>query len=125
MKQDIDRLLSYETKQQVRILDRWLGVSFVGFQLLILAYIVGYVFLIDDGYLEYEYARGLTTTYIDKTSDVAVQSSGKMVGLGKMVGFVPELGEDETSDVAVQSSGKTVVQNLRRGGAELGEDGGR
>ena len=107
MKQDIDRLLSYETKQQVRINDRWLGVSFVGFQLAIIAYIVGYVFIYDDGYLEYEYSRGTTTTYIDKTSDVAVASSGKMVGMGTwwLSKYVPT--------AVVQFPQPTILESVR------------
>ena len=80
MKQDVDRLLSYETKQQVNILDKWLGFANVGFQLCILTYIVGFVFVYDNGYLGFEHARGITTTHVNKGSDVVVQSSGKIVG---------------------------------------------
>ena len=55
LKEDVDRLLSYHTKQQVKILDRWLGFTNVGLSILIVLYIVGYVFWYCDGYLEYEY----------------------------------------------------------------------
>ena len=51
LKEDVDRLLSYHTKQQVKILDRWLGFTNVGLSLLIVLYIVGYVFWYCDGHL--------------------------------------------------------------------------
>eukprot|EP00397_Hematodinium_sp_SG-2012_P020012 GEMP01020594.1.p1 GENE.GEMP01020594.1~~GEMP01020594.1.p1 ORF type:complete len:388 (+),score=100.94 GEMP01020594.1:210-1373(+) len=73
-KEDVDRLLSYNTKQQVKILDRWLGIFFLFLQLIIVAYIVGYVFIYDEGYLEYEQAKGVAVTHI--RGDVAVTSSG-------------------------------------------------
>ena len=79
LKEDVDRLLSYKTKQQVNILDRWLGFANVGLQLAIVSYIVGYVFVIDEGYLEYEQARGVTTTHVNKQGDVVVPSSAKVV----------------------------------------------
>eukprot|EP00392_Amoebophrya_sp_AT5.2_P016018 g16256.t1 len=77
LKQDVDRLLSYATKQEVRIHDRWLGIANLVFQLVILGYIVGFVFLYDEGYLEYEYAKGVTTAAVSSTSDVVVASSAK------------------------------------------------
>lgn len=77
LKQDVDRLLSYETKQQVSIKDKWLGITNGLLQLLILSYIVGYVFIYDNGHLEFEYAKGVTTTHVDSASDLVVASSGK------------------------------------------------
>jgi hypothetical protein len=44
-----------------------------------LSYIVGYVFIYDQGYLEYEEAKGITTTQVNKQGDVLVTSSGKMM----------------------------------------------
>jgi len=94
LKEDADRLLSYNTKQQVSILDRFLGVANVLIQLLIVAYIVVYVFIIDEvplfilvyrfhvvlvcfllqGYLEYEQARGVAATHV--SGGVVAISSG-------------------------------------------------
>lgn len=64
LKEDVDRLFSYNTIQQVKILDRWLGVLNNILTLIILCYIVVYVFIYDKGYLEYEQAKGLLLTHI-------------------------------------------------------------
>jgi len=64
LKEDVDRLFSYNTIQQVKILDRWLGILNNTLTLIILGYIVVYVFIYDKGYLEYEQAKGVTLTHI-------------------------------------------------------------
>lgn len=64
LKQDVDRLLSYNTKQQVNILDRYLGLTQYLLTFGIMCYIVGYVFIIDEGYLEYEVSNGVTATHV-------------------------------------------------------------
>jgi len=64
LKEDVDRLFSYNTVQQVKILDRWLGVVNNLLTLIILCYIVIYVFMYDKGYLEYEQAKGVTLTHV-------------------------------------------------------------
>lgn len=64
LKQDVDRLLSYNTKQQVNILDRYLGLTQYLLTFGIMCYIVGYVFIIDEGYLEYEQSKGVTATHV-------------------------------------------------------------
>lgn len=64
LKEDVDRLFSYNTVQQVKILDRWLGIVNNLLTLIILCYIVIYVFMYDKGYLEYEQAKGVTLTHI-------------------------------------------------------------
>lgn len=64
LKEDVDRLFSYNTIQQVKILDRWLGVLNNILTLIILGYIVVYVFIYDKGYLEYEQAKGVTLTHV-------------------------------------------------------------
>lgn len=58
-RQDTDRLLSYNTKQQVLVQDRLLGIIHNVIMLMIVAYIVGYVFIGDKGYLETEPAKGV------------------------------------------------------------------
>ncbi|CAD7968682.1 unnamed protein product [Amoebophrya sp. A120] len=77
LKQDVDRLLSYATKQEVKISDAKLGIANITFQILIVLYVVGFVFLYDEGYLEYEYAKGSTSVSVSKAGDVVVTSSGK------------------------------------------------
>jgi len=57
-REDSDRLLSYYTKQQVMFLDRKLGITFYTITFLIAAYIIGYMFIYQKGYLEYEQAKG-------------------------------------------------------------------
>jgi len=76
LNEDLDKVLSYNTKQQVKILDRWLGIVNYFVTMAIVTYIVGYVFIIDEGYLKYEQARGIIVTHT--RGDVAVTSSGKM-----------------------------------------------
>ncbi|CAD7940481.1 unnamed protein product [Amoebophrya sp. A25] len=76
LKQDVDRLLSYSTKQEVRIQDRWLGIANSTFQIIILLYIVFFVFIYDEGYLEYEHAKGVASASVSRVADVVVDSSG-------------------------------------------------
>jgi P2X purinoceptor 4 len=64
LKEDVDRLFSYNTIQQVKILDRWLGVLNNVLTLIIMCYIVIYVFIYDKGYLEYEQAKGVLLTHV-------------------------------------------------------------
>jgi len=73
MKEDVDRLFSYNTIQQVKILDRFLGILNNIFTIIILGYVVIYVFLIDKGHLEYEAAKGLVLTHV--TGDVVSQGT--------------------------------------------------
>lgn len=77
LKEDVDRLLSYNTKMQVSILDRYLGMTAIMLQLGIVSYIVFYVFMIDEGYLAYEQAFGIATASV--TGDVLSMSAGSTV----------------------------------------------
>lgn len=72
---DPDHQLSFDTKQQVNILDRWLGITFNASTATILAYIFIYVFWIERGYLEYEQARGAVVTHVN--GDAISVSNGK------------------------------------------------
>jgi len=74
LKEDVDRLLSYNTKMQVNIQDKKLGITNILLQLLIVGYIVVYVFMVKEGYLKYEQARGIATTQV--TGDLLAISSG-------------------------------------------------
>jgi hypothetical protein len=74
LKEDIDRLLSYNTKMQVNIRDRKLGITNYFLTFAIIMYIVIYVFGIREGYLMYEQSRGIATTAV--TGDLLAMSSG-------------------------------------------------
>jgi P2X purinoceptor 4 len=74
-REDTDKLFSYYTKQQVSFLDRKLGITFYTLQILIAAYIVGYMFIYQKGYLQYEAAKGATATHV--LGDAVAVSSGK------------------------------------------------
>ena len=74
LKEDLDRLLSYNTKMEVKIQDKKLGLTEIFLKLGIIAYIVVYVFGIEEGYLAYEQARGVATTQV--SGDVLAISSG-------------------------------------------------
>jgi len=74
-REDSDRLLSYYTKQQVMFLDRKLGITFYTITFLIAAYIIGYMFIYQKGYLEYEQAKGAVVTHV--FGDALAISSGK------------------------------------------------
>jgi len=73
--EDPDRLLSYYTRQQVRFLDRKLGITFNCALAFILLYIIGYMFIYQKGYLEHEQAKGGVVTHIH--GDVLSTSTGK------------------------------------------------
>lgn len=73
--EDPDRLLSYYTRQQVKFLDRKLGITFNMTLLCIASWIVGYMFIYSKGYLELEQAKGGVVTHVN--GDVLSVSSGK------------------------------------------------
>lgn len=62
LQEDSDKLLSYHTKQQVNVLDRSLGIINYMIQVGVMIYVVGFVFIYDQGYLEAEQSRGLIST---------------------------------------------------------------
>lgn len=72
---DPDHQLAFDTKQQVNILDRFLGITFNVSTVAILLYIFVYVFYIEQGYLEFEQARGAVATHVN--GDSISVSSGK------------------------------------------------
>jgi len=74
LKEDIDRLLSYNTKMQVNIRDRKLGITNYFLTFAIILYIIVYVFMIREGYLMYEQSRGVAATAV--TGDLLAMSSG-------------------------------------------------
>lgn len=72
---DPDQTLSFSTKQQVNILDRYLGITFNFLTASVLVYIFGYVFYFKRGYLELETSRGTIATHV--WGDTVQVSSGK------------------------------------------------
>jgi len=74
-REDTDKLLSYYTKQQVKFLDRKLGITYYILCFMIAFYIVGYMFVYKKGYLELEQAKGAVLTHA--SGDALASSSGK------------------------------------------------
>jgi len=75
LRQDVDRLFSYNTKQQVQIGDRLLGITNYVIMFVVMVYIVGYVFIQDHGYLEKEPAKGVAVVQFSG-EDLAWNSVG-------------------------------------------------
>lgn len=74
-REDMDRSLSYYTKQQVNIVDKRLGILYYLLIISIVLYIVIYMFIIEKGYLELEQAKGSVATHV--SGDAVSVSSGK------------------------------------------------
>lgn len=75
--QDPDRQMAFDTKQQVNISDRWLGISFNVSTVGILLYIFVFVFYWEQGYLEFEQARGAVVTHVNgDTISVSTRKPG-------------------------------------------------
>lgn len=64
LQKDTDKVFSYNTKQQVAIRDRTLGITEKIVQLLIAFYLGGFVFYYERGYIETEFTRGQTATHV-------------------------------------------------------------
>lgn len=77
LQQDTDHLLAYNTKQQVLIKDRMLGFTEKFVQACVAFYVIFFVFVVNEGYLEYENARGNLLTSASG-SMVAQSNSGTM-----------------------------------------------
>lgn len=76
LREDTDRVLSYNTKQQVNILDRNLGFTNMAITCLVIFYIVGYDLFANKGYFMYETARGVVATHMSGDA-YAMSSFGK------------------------------------------------
>jgi hypothetical protein len=74
--EDADRLLSYYTRQQVLFVDAKLGATFYLLQVCILAFIVGYILIYKQGYVQWEQAKGGVVTHV--TGDAVSVSTGKV-----------------------------------------------
>jgi hypothetical protein len=73
--EDVDRVFSYYTKQQVHFMDWKLGLTFWIIQVFMAVVVVGYVLIYNEGYLEYEQAKGATINHV--AGDAVAQSLGK------------------------------------------------
>jgi hypothetical protein len=65
---DLDEIFSYQTTKEVRMLDRRLGMVNLLIKILVLLYLVGYVFLIREGYTEIEKSVGETLVSVNGTA---------------------------------------------------------
>lgn len=75
---DVDHIFSYNTRQQVNILDRVLGMTFISINVVVLAYVICYDLILNKGYLQYEAARGIVAT--STAGDAYAVSGGKAHG---------------------------------------------
>lgn len=64
LREDVDRLFSYNTLQQVRIPDKVVGLANNFVALAVILFFLWYVLLVDQGYYEYEPAKGATVTHV-------------------------------------------------------------
>ena len=62
---DLDELFSYQTKKEVRMLDRRLGYLCWGIRLLVWGYIIGFVFVANEGYTQQEVSHGHVLTQVE------------------------------------------------------------
>jgi hypothetical protein len=74
-RQDVDHVLSYYTRQQVKIMDAKLGITYYVIQVGLILFIVGYLFIFKGGYLAREQAKGAVVTHV--SGDAFSKSSGK------------------------------------------------
>lgn len=74
-KSDPDVMLSFSTKKQVNILERFLGFTFHTLNISIISYIAIYVFYYCEGYFRFEQARGSIATHV--WGDTVAVSTGK------------------------------------------------
>jgi len=72
---DLDKVLSYNTKQQVNILDRTLGITANILTLAVVGYIIVGIFVVNEGYLEFESSKGAIATHV--RGDAFAVSSGR------------------------------------------------
>jgi hypothetical protein len=63
--EDLDKVFSYRTGRYVIIRDVWLGCTHLLLQLGIVAYVIAYAIIINEGYITKEYHDG--TTIMDKS----------------------------------------------------------
>lgn len=73
--QDVDKLFSYNTRQEVNIQDKRLGCTSMCLQFTMIMYIVFGIFYYGLGYLEFEQARGAIATHV--RGDAVGVSTGK------------------------------------------------
>ena len=62
---DLDEVFCYHTVKEVRMLDRRLGALCWLIRLLIAGYVIGYVFIMNEGFTQQEVATGHIVTEVD------------------------------------------------------------
>lgn len=65
---DLDEIFSYQTTKEVRMLDRRLGMVCWLIRAVVLVYVIGYVFILREGYTETEKSVGHCVTSVNGTS---------------------------------------------------------
>jgi len=110
--QDVDNLFSYMTAQQVEVRDRALGFVNSALTLGILLYVVVYVFMFEKGYLEQEFAKGVSVAQF--SGEVLARSA-----LGDVHFFDhSEIDHPGLENNQVFVATKTIVQQEERGVCE-------
>lgn len=112
--EDVDHLFSYNSKRQVQFRDRLLGVTNYAIMLAIMTYVVGYVFILDRGYLKSEASYGLIVTSVrgDVVADAQSGDDGKQYFSAEDIAY-PGL---ENGNIFVTT--KVEMQNQKRGVCE-------
>jgi len=75
MDEDVDKLFSYNTRQELNVKNWQLGCFNICLQVAILTYIILGVFIYGEGYLDFEQARGAIATHV--RGDAVAVSIGK------------------------------------------------
>merc|ERR1711998_355753 len=63
----------------VRIRDRYLGFTHRGLMLAVVAYIIGFVFIINQGYVEVESSKGTASVLLDGGASAKYEGDDKFV----------------------------------------------
>jgi|Transcript_40487 hypothetical protein len=78
---DCDDVLAYDTVKLVRILDRRLGIIFRVSQLVVVVYVVVYVFIMEQRYLDIDKSQGWITVKATKPQTVISSNQASMEGV--------------------------------------------
>jgi hypothetical protein len=114
--QDVDHLFSYNTKRQVQFRDRLLGILNYGIMLCIMSYVIGYVFIYDEGYLKSEASYGLIVTAVrgDVVADSQSGDGGKQYFSAEDIAY-PGLENGNifiTTKIEIQKQHRGVCEDL-------------
>jgi hypothetical protein len=117
LKGDVDRLFSYNTKQQVLVTDRLLGILNSTIMFGILVYIVAFVFMSERQYLETEPAKGVTLVQFsgEDLAKSAVGSHSRFFSAEEITTLGPENGNlFVATKVNIQQEERGVCEDLNK-----------